>query len=301
MHLCGTNIQQLSTNLFTKRNNTTLNLRQGISVCSCPICVKFNPFQNHPQFHCEAVHHSMNRVEVGSFIDELYCLKRDYALSNLPPEECIKVVKKPKSSTELKVAQINLFDFEGEVTILELWNDNAILGVRYLWQLLGKEHEILLQFKDLDSDKNEKKRRCPSFKRVEPNSFMRDMYSFPVKARIIAEVPKLGLSSDLKRYCKQIVLPNDVQMLCNEQPIRHFSMWHRTIEEQQEDDDPDDLQRLIMGASAYFNPIGKRSEPDEETKPDKGYVAMQQDEEQSGTTKKIRLDDTHSGKMEVEH
>ena len=71
----------------------------------------------------------MNTVEAGSFIDELYCLKKDFALSNLPPVNNIKTVRKPKTNVELRVAQINLFDVDGEITVLELWNEDALRGV----------------------------------------------------------------------------------------------------------------------------------------------------------------------------
>lgn len=248
------------------------------SICYCDVC---SPF-----IYCSTEHienyvapANMTKVEIGPFADELYCLKRDFALSNLPPEECIKTVRKANTDIELKVVQINLFDYEGEITILELWNDNAILIVRYLWQLLGKKQEILLQFKNLDSASGAKKKRTLAFKRVSPNTFMKDMYSFPVKARIIAEVQNLGASADLPKFCKNINVAEDVQLMCDDLPIRHYSMWHKTIQEQQEDDNPDDLERLIMGATA-LNVLQKRSSTEETTKPDKGYVPIKTEPEE---------------------
>jgi len=183
----------------------------------------------------------------------------------------------------MKVTAINLFDMDGDITVLELWNDSAILGVRFLWEQLGNENEILLQFKSLDPPRNEKKKKfvTPTLKRVEPNTFQRDMYSFPVKARIIADVPTLGATCELKDHCKRILIPPDMQILCDELPIRHFSMWHKTIQEQQEEDNPDDLQRLIMSASG-LNVLMKRKHPEPFTKPDKGYkpLDVKQEEDQ---------------------
>lgn len=248
----------------------------------------------------------MSTVDIGPFADELYCLKRDFALSNLPPEECIKTVRKANSNIELKVVQINLFDMDGEVTILELWNDNAILGVRHLWQLLGKKQEILLQFKNLSNASGTKKKRLP-YKRVEPNTFMKDMYSFPVKARIIAEAASLGMNADLPKHCVHIDIAEHVQLLCDDLPVRHYSMWHKTVEEQQEDDDPTDLQRLMMSAGA-LNVLQKRNQPEETTKPDKGYVPIKQEpnEEQdqdaskNSDNKKARTESPNNGTNKME-
>ena len=239
----------------------------------------------------------MTTVEVGAYVDQLYCLKRDFNLSNLPTESCIKVVKKAKMPGTNKVAQINLFDYEGEVTVLELWNDTAILGVRYLWELLGNEEEILLQFKGLDAPPGQKKKRTtPSLKRIEPNSFMRDMYSFTVKARIVADIPSLGVTCELKHHCKRIHISPDMQMLCDVLPIRHFSHWHQTIEEQQEEDDPDDLQRLIMSATG-LNVLTKRQCPEPITKPDKGFVPIKLED---GDLNEEDAQDEQYKKMKVE-
>jgi len=123
------------------------------SICNCGICT------TELEHFLIALSAYMTKIEVGSYVDRLFCLKRDFNLSNLPPESCIKIVKKPsmKSDRSMKVTAINLFDMDGEITVLELWNDSAILGVRYLWEQLGNENEILLQFKNLDPPAGEKK------------------------------------------------------------------------------------------------------------------------------------------------
>jgi len=131
---------------------------------------------------------------------------------------------------------------------------------------------------------------------MEPNSFQRDMYSFPVKARIVADIPSIGATCELKDHCKRILIPSDMQMLCDELPIRHFSMWHKTIEEQKEEDDPEDPQRLIMSASG-LTVLHKRKQTEPFTKPDKGYIPLdvkqEQDDQQAGemnTKKQLTTD-----------
>lgn len=264
--------------------STLLNLLQNFphSVCYCEICSN-----NHSlKFLSEISIAMTHNVEVGQYINELFVLKREYGLSNLPPPESIKIVRRAKDKTEMKVAQINLFDSEGEITILELWNDDAIQGVRYLWQLLGSEDEILLQFKNLEPTEDGKKPRTPIYKIGPPSSFMQDMFSFSVKARITAQTPMLGLPCDLSKQCKGIILPNDIQLLCDTIPLRHISQWHRTIEMQQEEDNPEDLQKLIMGATG-LSVLGRRKEPESSTQPDKGAVpAKSETEEERKAAKK---------------
>lgn len=212
-------------------------------------------------------------VEVGPFMEDLFCLKRNFTLSNLTPVECIKTVRRAKTNEELKVAQINLFDSDGEITILELWNEDAVDGVRYLWDLLGSEDAILLKISKLTTPTDAKERRASAYRIVPPTSFMLDNFSFPVKSRIIAQTPLHGQTCDLKKQCKRITISDRVQLLCDGLPLRHFSQWHKTIQEQYEEDDPDDLQKLIYRATG-LSMLGKRNEADEPTQADKGYTAM---------------------------
>lgn len=190
----------------------------------------------------------MSTVEAGGYMDELFCLKRDASLSNLPPEDGIKTVRKPKTNVELKIAHINLFDVEGNITVLELWNEDAVKGVRYLWNLLGDSDEVLLRIKNLESPNDTKDKKTSAYRTVPPTTFMVENYSFPVKARIVAQTPLLGQPCDLSKQCKHITLPYHVQLLCDGLPVRPYSQWHRTLEDQEEDDQPDELQKLIHRA-----------------------------------------------------
>lgn len=278
-------IIQQRANTFPATNTIHGHRRNPQSTCDCEICINnFNPLVKfRPR---QAL--TMNTVEAGSFIDELYCLKKDFALSNLPPVNNIKTVRKPKTNVELKVAHINLFDVDGEITVLELWNEDALRGVAYLWKLLNDSDEVLLRFKNLESVNDSKEKKSASYKLVPPTSFMQDNYSFSVKARIIAQTPMLGQPCDLSKQCKHITLPYNVQLLCDSLPIRHYSHWHRTLEDQQEDDNPDELQKLIHNATEKSE-VGKRRQPEATTTPDKGFVMIknEEDEDSDGTGKKV--------------
>lgn len=232
----------------------------------------------------------MNAVEAGDYIDELYCLKREFGLSNLPAQNHIKTVRKAKTNIELKVAQINLFNAEGDVTVLELWNEDAIKGVKYLWTLLGDADEVLLRFKKLSSSE-----KGAGYKLVPPTSFMQDNFSFPVKERIIAHAPMQGQTCDLARQCKPITQPYHVQLLCDSLPIRHFTHWHRTLQEQEEDDSIDEFQKLIHDATGKTE-LGKRQQAEISTKPDKGFIAIKQEPEDDDdtNTKATKVNDANT-------
>lgn len=163
-----------------------------------------------------------NGVEIGSCFNELFCLKRKFAFSNLTPVDYIQTIRHTNNKIESKVAQINLFHPDGEITILDLWNEDALNGVQYLWDLLGTEDAVLLKISKL-TDRNV--RRVPTYKTVPATSYMIENSPFPIKARIVAQTPFHGQSCDLKKQCKRIMMPNSAQLLCHGLPVRHFSQW----------------------------------------------------------------------------
>lgn len=197
-------------------------------------------------------------LDASKFHSELFCLKRDFQLSNLPQTHAIRVVAKASSGEKLKVAEVNLFDPNGNLHVLEMWNDSATEGVKWLWRELADEDEILLRFQDLDPDKPAKDRRV--YKSGDPTHFQRNNKTNPATKRIAAKGGSLGQFCDLSRQCRRIKINSYIQLVNGKQPMRDFALWYQTIEAQEQEDDPDELQQLI------FQTLGKHpADMDEES------------------------------------
>lgn len=159
-------------------------------------------------------------------MDEIFCLKRDTTLSNLPETHSIKTIRKSNSCLELKVALINLFDAEGKVTILELWNEEAVHGVTYLWKLLEEADDVLLRFRNLHSSTEVQGIKTTAYRGVPPTQYMLRSTPYPIKERIVATPSSMNWPNHLANHCKKICHPANVQLLWNGQPLIHFSQWH---------------------------------------------------------------------------
>ncbi len=209
-------------------------------------------------------------LDVSRYYDELFVLKRDFYVSNLPELSAIRTVSKANSDKKNKVAEIQLFNPEGEMYILEMWNRDATDGVKYLWDLLADEDEILLRIQDLDPNKPMKDHRQGAFKYHAPTSFQREFKKYPVKLRMYNKDAINEKFCQLSRQCTRIKVDHAIQLMNGKVPMRDFSQWHQTIERQEEDDDPDELQQLIYQSMAS-SPLGKRAGGGESsTQADKG-------------------------------
>lgn len=231
---------------------------------------------------------SNNVVDVTAYKGEIFCLKRDVGLSNLTPVECIRTVKKSKNDTDLKIASIQLYDPEGNITMLEMWNDDAVDGVEYLWSLLQQEEEVLLHFTKLEIPSDPKERRKTAYRIVPPTYFMQEHLPY-IKDRIVAQSITQGQPCDLSKQCKKITIPHHVHLVSDRVPLRHFSLWHKTYQEQQEDENPSELQRLIFRASGE-SMLAKRNEPDVNTHSEEkaGTTTEQTDDHTTTTANKTK-------------
>lgn len=215
----------------------------------------------------------MQAVEVGPYFDGLFCLKREWKFSNLTSVEGLRILHNKKGE-ELKQALIYLYDADGEVSVLELWNQDAVDGVRFLEdQFRVGQKEVLLKFSKLDQSTHLKEKRTCCYKFAPPTQYMREHWSIPVKNRIVASTPVQNQPCDLKAQCTQLQVTKNIQLLCDGIPLRHFSRWHKTVQQEEEDNEPDELQYLIYRA-AGLSELGKRKTSDETTKPDKGFIPL---------------------------
>lgn len=196
-------------------------------------------------------------LDVSSFYHQLFCLKRDYSLSNLPSVEAIRVITTSKGD-KAKVAEVNLFNPRGEVYLLELWNMDAIEGVKFLWEKLGSENEVMLRITDLDPSEPIKDRRFPVYKLCNPTQYQKEFKMFPLAYRIMVKNGSKDTYNDLSRQFRKIEKRSQIQLMNGNEVIRDISLWHQTPEAQEEFDHPDELQQLIYKATA-LSVLGKRT------------------------------------------
>lgn len=192
-------------------------------------------------------------IDVTKYFHQLFCLKRDFQLSNLPQPHAIRVINKASTGEKLKVVEINLFDPNGEMTLLELWNDDAVNGVKFLWSVLQNEDEVLLRIQDLDPAEPIRDRRMGAYKFAEPTDFQRKYKAYPVKQRIVAKTTGKDQTCDLSRQCRHIRVNSSIQLMNGGEALRDIGQWYQTVEAQEEDEDPDELQQLIL------HTLGKRT------------------------------------------
>lgn len=200
----------------------------------------------------------VRNVDVSKFYNELFCLKRDFHISNLPELHAIRVVGRANSVKKNKVAEVHLFNPDGEMFVLEMWNQDATDGVKYLWDLLDDEEEILLRFQDLDPNVSSKGSREPSFQLAPATSFQQEFKAYPVRQRIYNRSAIYERFCHLSKQCTRIKAYNCIQLMNGNTPMRDICLWDQTIQRQAEDDDPDELQQLIYQAMA-ISPLVKRS------------------------------------------
>jgi len=197
-------------------------------------------------------------LDVSSFYHQLFCLKRDYSLSNLPSVQAIRVITTTKGE-KARVAEINLFSPTGEVYLLELWNEDAAEGVKFLWEKLGSANEILFRIIDLDPSDPIKDKRLPVYKICNATSYQKEHKLFPVEFRIMVKNGSKDQYNDLRRQFRKIELNNQIQLMNGNDPLRDISLWHQTPEAQNEMNHPDELQQMIYRATA-LSVLGKRAD-----------------------------------------
>ena len=211
----------------------------------------------------------IRNVDVSKFYHELFCLKREFHISNLPELHAIRVVGRANSDKKNKVAEVHLFNPEGEMFVLEMWNRDATDGVKYLWELLGDEEEVLLRFQDLDPNSSRDSRE-PSFKLSPATSFQQEFKPYPDRQRIYNRNAISERFCPLSKQCTRIKACDQIQLMNGKTPMRDICLWDQTVQRQEEDDDPDELQQLIYSAMA-ISPLGKRAGGGEvSTQADKG-------------------------------
>lgn len=196
-------------------------------------------------------------LDVSSFYNQLFCLKREYSLSNLPSVEAIRVITTSKGE-KARVAEVNLFNPKGEVYLLELWNADATEGVKFLWEKLGSENEVMLRITDLDPAEPIKDKRLPVYKLCNPTPYQKEHKMFPLEYRILVKNGSKDTYNDLQRQFRKIDKKNHIQLMNGNEVIRDVSLWHQTPEAQEEFNHPDELQQLIYKATA-LSVLGKRT------------------------------------------
>jgi len=92
----------------------------------------------------QSTHHRVS-IDVSSYYDQLFCLKRE----NLPTPQAIRVISTSKGE-KARVKEILLFSPTSETYVLQLNNENAMEGVKFLWQQLGCANEVLFRIIDVD-------------------------------------------------------------------------------------------------------------------------------------------------------
>lgn len=245
---------------------------------------------------------TIHNVDVSRFYDQLFCLKRDFHISNLPELHAIRTVSRPNSDKKHKVTEVHLFNPEGEMFILEMWNKDATDGVKYLWELLGDEEEILLRFQDLDPEQSTTtNNREASFKFHPVTSFQRDFKAYPVKLRMYNRSAKYERFCHLSKQCTRIRVDRFIQLMNGKSAMRDISLWDQTIERQEQADDPDELQQLIYQATA-ISPLGKRGGGGEtSTQADKGNKVTFEKQEVVQPVQKKHKGSTNSNKSKNTH
>jgi len=198
-------------------------------------------------------------IDVTPYYHQLYCLKRDFALSNLPIVGAIKQVTVKEEL--MRVVEINLFNPVGEVFLLELWNENAVEGVKFLWDCLGDHNEVLFRVTHLDPSEPLPNKKVPMYKLEEPTAYQKSHKMYPIKQRIIEKRGTKGVYSDLNKQFIKIEMNNQLQFMYKNEAVRDIAHWHQTIEAQQESNHPDEFQQLIYRTTA-LSTLGKRATTD---------------------------------------
>lgn len=218
-------------------------------------------------------------LDVGPYYHELFCLKREYSLSNLPSVQAIRVITTAKGE-KARVAEILLFTPIGDAYLLELWNDDAIEGVKFLWEKLGSESEVLFRITELDPQEPIKDKRFPVYKLCNPTSYQKEHKMFPIEHRIVVKNGSKDQYNDLRRQFRKIDLNSQIQLMNGNDVIRDISLWHQSVEAQEALNHPDELQQLINKATA-LSVLGRRTSAE-------ANVPASEPESTDTTTKKPR-------------
>ena len=163
-------------------------------------------------------------LDVGTYYHELFCLKREYSLSNLPSVQAIRVITTAKGE-KARVAEIILFTPTGDAYLLELWNDDAVEGVQFLWEKLGSEAEVLFRIIDLDPQEPIKDKRLPVYKLCNPTPYQKEHKMFPIVHRIMVKNGSKDQYNDLRRQFRKINMNNQIQLMNGNDVIRDISLW----------------------------------------------------------------------------